>query len=143
MSALRIRTLTFPLLIFLMTACSSGPEPIRYGKDKCIYCEMMIAEPNYGAELVTEKGRVHKFDAVECLINYKAENADQAFTHELAIAFDDPKKLHPIGSLEFVVSEKYQSPMGKNIAAFLEADSSKAPEQERSWKEVKEHVLNP
>lgn len=126
--------------LFLLGACSTEPEPVRFGKDKCEYCDMMIANPNYGAELVTKKGRVHKFDAVECLVNYKNEN-DAGFAHQLAIAFDDPKKLHPIDSLSFIISKKYQSPMGKNLAAFLEPQDSKAPDKVRSWKEVKAHVL--
>lgn len=127
-------------LLILLMGCSTEPETIRFGEDKCEYCDMMIADPNYGAELVTEKGRVHKFDALECLVNYENEN-EEAFAHELAIAFDDPKKLYPLDSLSFVVSEKYQSPMGKNIAAFLEPESSKAPDKLRSWKEVRAHVL--
>ena len=30
---------------------------------------MTIVDPRYGAELVTTKGKVYKYDAVECLIN--------------------------------------------------------------------------
>lgn len=140
MSTTRASFLPCLFLLLLISGCSTDPEPIRFNKDKCIYCDMMISEPNYGAELVTSKGRVLKFDAVECLINHKAEK-DEEYAHELAIAFDDPKKLHPIDSLDFVVSEKYQSPMGKNIAAFLDPSSSKAPDKARPWKEVKTHVL--
>jgi copper chaperone NosL len=135
-----IHTLPLAFVILLMSACSTEPEPIRFGKDKCEFCDMMIADVNYGAELVTSKGRVQKFDAVECLVNYKKEN-DGTYAHELAVAFDDPKKLHPIDSLSFIISKKYKSPMGKNIAAFLEPEDSKTPDKVRSWEEVRTHVL--
>ncbi len=79
------------LLLFLIAGCSTEPEPIRFGEDKCAYCQMMIAEPNYGAELVTEKGRVYKFDAVECLVNYQAEHPKD-YAHQLVTPFDAPKE---------------------------------------------------
>lgn len=35
---------------------------------------MTISDGRFGAELITKKGRVYKFDDLRCLINYKAEN---------------------------------------------------------------------
>ena len=48
-------------------------EEINYGVDACAYCKMNIVDPKFGAELITKKGRVYKFDAIECMVNYDRE----------------------------------------------------------------------
>jgi copper chaperone NosL len=58
------------LLLGLFVACEPKQEPINYGVDECELCRMRIMEDKYGAELVTEKGKVYKFDSIECLIKY-------------------------------------------------------------------------
>ncbi len=59
------------LLLSLVTAsCGSNPEPINYGHDECEFCRMQISDNRYGAELVTDKGKVYKFDSIECLIEF-------------------------------------------------------------------------
>ncbi len=128
-------------VIFTAISCSTDPSPIRYGDDKCAYCQMMIANPNYGAELVTQKGRIYKFDAIECLVNYQTENSHQ-YQHILAVPFDRPKQLYPIDSLTFIISKQYKSPMGENIAAFLRPDSAQVTGQRYPWAEVKKTVLD-
>ncbi|MGB5288980.1 MAG: hypothetical protein WBN42_10875, partial [Ignavibacteriaceae bacterium] len=52
-------------LLFLLASCGSKPEPINYGKDECEFCRMQISDNRYGAELVTDKGKVYKFDSIE------------------------------------------------------------------------------
>jgi copper chaperone NosL len=62
------------IAFFILLGCQpTGPDPIAFGKDQCHYCRMTIAEPNYGAELITEKGRVYKYDAAECMVNQLKE----------------------------------------------------------------------
>ena len=40
------------------TSCSAGPEPIRYGQDNCHHCKMTLTDKRFGAEIVTQKGKV-------------------------------------------------------------------------------------
>ncbi|WP_340152714.1 nitrous oxide reductase accessory protein NosL [uncultured Marivirga sp.] len=114
----------FPRLLFsicfisVFLACSVEPEPINFGNDHCVYCKMTISDPKYGAELVTEKGRVYKFDAVECMLPYLKENPETQFSYIMAVAYDEPKKLKNVEELHFVQNENFKSPMGKNLASF-------------------------
>lgn len=121
-------------VIVFVTGCSIEPEPINFGKDHCVYCKMTISDPKYGAELVTEKGRIYKFDAIECMLPYMKENAETEFGYTMAVAYDEPKKLKKVEELHFVKNEHFKSPMGKNLAAF-----SKEPKEFESldWKQLK------
>jgi copper chaperone NosL len=123
-------------VIVFVTGCSIEPEPINFGKDHCVYCKMTISDPKYGAELVTEKGRIYKFDAIECMLPYMKENAETEFGYTMAVAYDAPEKLQNVDSLYFVKDEHFKSPMGKNLAAFV-----KKPQEFESlnWPQLKDN----
>ncbi len=117
---MRPLTLLFILsCMFIFSACNIEPEPINFGEDQCVYCKMTISDPKYGAELVTKKGRIYKFDAIECMIHYQVENSETAFKYTMAVAYDDPKSLKKVEGLFFVKNPQFKSPMGESIAAFV------------------------
>lgn len=111
-------------LAFFAVACTETPEPINFGKDQCSYCKMTISDPKYGSELVTDKGRVQKYDALECMINDLQSNSP-AYSGLYAIAFDRPETLVSVDSLLFVISPEYKSPMGANLASFTKRNVPK------------------
>ncbi|MEO7445778.1 MAG: nitrous oxide reductase accessory protein NosL [Ferruginibacter sp.] len=111
----------FPLL----SSCNTVPEPLAIGIDHCDFCKMTISDVRFGAELVTKKGKVYKFDDPHCIMNYlgtkTVESKDigglyltnYAGTHQL-VNLDDALLLK---------AEELRSPMGGNIAAFDNQDS--------------------
>src|SRR5690606_30570495 len=66
-------------LLLLFTACKPEAQAIDYGFDSCTHCKMTIADNRYGAELVTQKGKVYKFDAVECLTAYEESDSEEDY----------------------------------------------------------------
>ena len=115
------RILTGSMLLLLTTLlCTCGPahpEPIAYGIDQCAFCRMAIVDVNYGSELVTQKGRVMKYDAAECMANHLASETID-FQQLYAVSYDQPSTLWPVDSLAFVIDASFRSPMGANMAAF-------------------------
>ncbi|NJC26978.1 nitrous oxide reductase accessory protein NosL [Neolewinella antarctica] len=105
------------LTIFLCTCDRAHPVSIAYGMDQCEFCRMAIVEVNYGAELITEKGRVMKYDAAECMVNHLAQE-EIAVQKLYAVPYDQPATLRPVDSLFFVIDASVRSPMGANLAAF-------------------------
>lgn len=125
-------------LALIIYACNpSGPEPINFGKDQCHYCKMTIANPNYGAELITDKGRIFKYDATECMVNHIKEESP-AYQELFTIAYDDPKQLYKVDSLYFLISSDFRSPMGANLAAFSKKNEieSKYKDQLLNWEQL-------
>ncbi|HEX6133547.1 MAG TPA: nitrous oxide reductase accessory protein NosL [Longimicrobiales bacterium] len=108
-------------------ACAPGPEPIAYGEDVCAHCRMVIADERYGAELVTTKGRVLKFDSIECLADYVLREMDSTDIHSLWVTgFRNPGELIRIEDAIFLHSPALRSPMGADLTAFDAADTNAA-----------------
>lgn len=114
-----MRLLTVAFFCVLAISCTSGPEKINFGEDPCVYCRMMISDPKYGALLVTDKGRIRKYDAIECMINELRENRP-SYKKLKVVPYDQPQGLIPADSAYFVTSEAYKSPMGAHLAAFAD-----------------------
>lgn len=114
------------VLVMLFSACGhSGPEAINLNKDDCDNCKMSISDKRFACELVTEKGRVYKFDDLSCMMSYKNENKDKMTKAQFYI--DDylsPNELLLSDKLTFVEGENVASPMGGNMAAFSNKDSA-------------------
>ena len=138
----------FTVLAFvLLASCGSGPKPINYGHDDCEFCRMLITDNKYGAELVTHKGKIYKFDSIECLVEYaliKNTLGDENHDH-LITDFYNPGNLVDTRNSVYVKNDKFRSPMGLNITAFSSEEQaqkfiSKNGGDKISWVEVIELV---
>jgi copper chaperone NosL len=107
-----------PLL--LLSACTPEPQPIHFGHDQCTHCKMLISQDQYGAELVTTKGKIFKFDSIECLAAHQIEGrVDSEDVHSLwVVDFNNPPHLLPLDEAFFLHSRDLRSPMGLNLTAF-------------------------
>ncbi len=65
-----LKRLSILILLLIVTNCSVSPKAIDYGNDGCHFCKMTIVDKLHAAEVVTNKGKVYKFDATECMINF-------------------------------------------------------------------------
>ena len=129
------------LLLFVFTACQPEPKPINYGKDACSFCKMTIADSRYGAEFVSDKGKIYKFDAIECMVDYVNKNTEVPFSYLLVNTYDNPKELVSTTECTFLISDNLPSPMGAYLTAFY--DKVKADSMQKvksgtlySWNEI-------
>jgi copper chaperone NosL len=109
------------LILFLLSSCSREPEPLSYGKDSCEHCKMTIMDNKYGAEIVTAKGKVFKFDAAECMADFlKAEPERLNNPKDLLLTINvaAPGDLTDARTAFFLNDKAFKSPMGANIASF-------------------------
>lgn len=142
--------LLIPFLLLSLVSCTPEPSPIEFGRDACDYCKMSIVDQRFGAELLTKKGKVYKFDAIECMINSLYE--DKKFEENevyalLTIDFGDPGNLVGAKECIYLHSQQLPSPMGMFLSAYHEqAKASEILGQKGgdllNWQQMKDLVLN-
>lgn len=108
------------VLSLVLASCSTGPEPLHFGQDACHACRMILMDNKFGAEIVTQKGKVYKFDDVNCLMSFY--NSGTILPSEVkdvvVIDFSGAEKLIDARKALYVQSELIKSPMASNVAAF-------------------------
>lgn len=118
--------------ITLLSACSIKPEPINYGNENCSFCKMTIMDKKFGSELVTQKGKVFKFDDISCMIKYIniSEQTSTDYSHIVVSNFNKTSDFIDTEKAFFVSSSNFQSPMMGNTAAFVnEAEANQSINQ--------------
>ena len=112
------------LLILFITvglcSCSVKPEPLHFGKDGCYACKMTLIDQKFGSEIVTKKGKIYKFDDVNCLVGFYKSGFEPAdnIQHILIIDFQKPGELVDAKTAKFVKSDALRTPMASQVAAF-------------------------
>jgi len=117
------------LAIVLLSACGrrDEPEKIKYGVDVCDFCKMTIVDPKWGAELMTKKGKIYKFDVVECMIAYAASfMKEDEIKHYWTTNFLAPGTFLDAKKAIYIRTLQFPSPMGLNSLAIEKiSDTSK------------------
>ncbi|SRR5690554_4500875 len=137
----------FVLLAGLFVGCSIEAKPINYGTDACDFCKMTIVDQIHGAEIVTDKGKVYKFDAIECMIDFKSEMSKEQPQLFLINHYHTPQELISAENATYLISENLPSPMGEFITAFKSRSEAEETHKELggklyTWKELIQQQSN-
>jgi copper chaperone NosL len=121
-------------LMAFMVGCAREPQTISYGTDACEFCSMTISDDRYGAAIVTSKGRTHKFDSVECMLQSVMEGEKLAGTtvHAwYATSYPERGVLVDATAIAFLVSPNLPSPMGAGVTAFAARTDAERMQMEK------------
>lgn len=135
------------LLFFTLTSCNLQTNKIHYGEDGCHYCSMTIVDQQHAAQLVTQKGKVYKFDAAECMINSLPEFDEESIAQVLVTDYQIPAQLIDATSATFIISPEIPSPMRANLSASKSKESAAAILETKqgdlySWGEIQQYLKN-
>lgn len=141
----KVASLAVLIAMMSFTACETGPEPIRFGKDNCHHCKMTMTDKRFGAEIVTQKGKVYKFDDLNCLVNFikSGELKPEQIAHTLAVDFKKTGQFVEVQQAFFLENDAIKSPMRADIASFSDQKDLEAVKTEvgggkmMRWEEVK------
>lgn len=108
----------FGLLFFAFVSCvPKTAEPIKLNSDTCEYCKMTIVDGKFGAEIITSKGRVYKFDDIFCMISYHKENSQTKVESFYIHDFNQNNVLILAEKAFYVKGGTIKSPMHGNVLA--------------------------
>lgn len=147
-----IRQVRVSLFITLIAATLFGcagyaPEEIHYGTDQCDYCKMTIADKSFGSELITQTGKVLKYDSIECLAaaDMSFASRSQDVHSRWVTDFGKPGQFLDAHKAWIVLAERQKSPMGIGLVAVSSEESAAKLVDEVggrivAWSETKEIV---
>jgi copper chaperone NosL len=130
-------------LFLLWQSCNTNAEPIVFGKDQCHFCKMIISDRSFGAELITSKGKVYKFDDAHCIFSFI--KAGYIPSDEMAavylVDYDQKEKLIAAQQAFILRGDQIRGPMTGNIAAFETEASMRSFQkqwnaQQVTWKDI-------
>lgn len=130
------------LIGIMCIGCSQMERPIVYGVDSCNYCKMTIVDAKFAAQLVTTKGKIYTYDAIECLINQLHEHSPENIHKMVVHSFDSPDDWITVTQGKYAIHPDIQSPMGANLACFNKDATAEnlfniPKEALLSWEEIK------
>jgi len=130
-----------------MIGCSNGPKEIDYGNDGCHFCKMTIVDKIHGAQLITDKGKVFKFDATECMVNYMTATKELKVAEVFTNYYEAPTAFIATQDATFLISENLPSPMGANLTSFQSKENAAKIQSEKegvlyTWEELKIYLSN-
>lgn len=136
--------ITIIIMGLALGACAPQPKPIEYGADGCVYCQMTIVDRQHAAEAVTDKGKVYKFDAIECMMNYTLQNPEMEMAFLLVNPYSQPGALVSVEDCTFLISPNLPSPMGAYLSAFPSTGEAQAMQREHGgtayqWNELRSY----
>ena len=111
-------TLIVAGMLSLAACAEKGPQEITIGKDQCDNCKMTITEPKYATQLLTEKGRIYKFDDIACLRDYEVTNSENTGNATVYVADFPSGKFVENSTATFIKGGEIKSPMGGNTQAY-------------------------
>jgi len=132
----------FFILPLLLISCVSGePKPIQLNSDACDFCKMTISNGQYGAELITQKGRYYKFDDVACMIHFAKSNTTVPYKAFFVSDYLMANSLIPAEKSFFLKGGSINSPMHGNAIAFTSEKEAKEYQSKYkaellTWKEL-------
>jgi copper chaperone NosL len=86
---------------------------------------MTISEGKYGSEIITDKGRVYKFDDMMCMIHYCNDNPNVKIGSYFVSDYSKENELIPVPSAFFLSGGAIKSPMRGGIIAFSSQKEAK------------------
>lgn len=140
----RLKQFFVVALLLVLTNCNVGPQAIDYGNDGCYFCKMTIVDKVHAAEIITKKGKVYKFDATECMVNFMKEFDTSEIKLYLTNVYTEPETLVDATQASFIISKNIPSPMGAFLTAFKNKADAKNVQAEKegtiyNWNELLIH----
>ncbi|WP_164931560.1 nitrous oxide reductase accessory protein NosL [Longirhabdus pacifica] len=116
------------VIALVLVGCSNEqelfePEAIIEGVDICEECNMVIADDHHATQLITEEGKVYKFDDLGDMVLWKEKNTAKEINVEYVRDYNSLEWLK-IEDAYFVYDASLHTPMGFGVYSFNEKEDA-------------------
>lgn len=105
---------------------------------------MTVSDTRFGGEIQSKTGKIHAFDAVECLASFHLDATDRDDVRGAWVSDFESGRLVPVDSAVFLRDGRVNSPMGRSLVGFGPEHRSGLVERygghSMSWSEVRESL---
>jgi len=95
---------------------------------------MNIIDQQHAAEIVSKKGKVFMYDAIECMIRDEENNNIDKVGLYLVMDYNNPNTFLNAEEATFLVSKNVASPMGGYLSAFNSKEAAEELQKEKTGK---------
>ncbi|MEX0685547.1 MAG: nitrous oxide reductase accessory protein NosL [Balneolales bacterium] len=137
--------LTFGTLVFLY-GCEPERQDIFYGEEECTHCNMIISEPKFSSQLLTNKGKYYNFDSIECLAGFiTSKSLPTEDIHSAWVISFNSENWVLAQDAHYLKSGNLQSPMSLNLSAYSNLEVAKEYQRNYtgeilSWNDIQNFV---
>ncbi|MDH5655728.1 MAG: nitrous oxide reductase accessory protein NosL [Spirochaetia bacterium] len=107
------------IFFYLTENCGAPQEPVDFaaGEHQCDYCRMGIADLRFRGEAITKKGKIYRFDAIECMSSWSHEHHSEVDSVWVADFINQNQWLRAEDAI-YLQSQNLKSPMGAGLSAY-------------------------
>ncbi len=92
---------------------------------------MSIVDKPFAAEMVTTKGKVYKFDAIECMVQFIQDKDESDLALLLVRDYNHPDDWVDARNAFYLISKEIPSPMGGYLSAYPSKAAAEAMKAEK------------
>ena len=106
---------------------------------------MTIVDRQHAALFETKKGRVYKFDAIECMIGSMPDFDIEVIAKYYVADYNAPGELVDAEIATFIISPQIPSPMRANLSSLRLKEQALSLQKEKqgvlfTWQEIQQHL---
>lgn len=114
------------IALSLSSCATVQPRDLVLHADACQYCRMTIADPRFGAQVVTTTGRQLVFDSPECLAGFLGSTSAERVAGVWVLDAQAPGTWIPAEQAGYLVDASLRGPMGRVTALASPARATEA-----------------
>lgn len=125
-------------LIWMITGCSNNkyePIPIVDGVDRCVVCNMLVADDQHATQIILKDGKSLKFDDIGDMFVWTKENGKENIGIQYVRDYHTMEWID-IEKSSFVYDKNFKTPMAYGVFSFKDKKQAKAYRDDNNAGEV-------
>ncbi|MCW5899018.1 MAG: nitrous oxide reductase accessory protein NosL [Flavobacteriales bacterium] len=135
------------LLSMALLSCGQSEARIDFGQAECAHCRMNVVDKQFGAALITLKGRQYVFDDISCMVKHVQAGtiAEGQVAAWYVCDHSAPGTLIDATTAFYLHGPSFRSPMRGDVAAFASEEKRgraqvKDKDEAMDWRRVREFL---